>query len=195
MTQSTTPDRDGRAILQRLDSLLLRVQSISNPTDRDAATQLIQAILEFHAAGLCNILDRVWQLDGRGRELIDELAADELVGNLLLLHGLHPLPLESRVRAALEKVRPYLVSHGGNVELLEISPDGIVRLSMQGSCHGCPSSAVTLKSTIEQAICDAAPDVTAIEVKGAAEPVAVSSPNGFVPVERLISGAKHRQTA
>ncbi|HXE52405.1 MAG TPA: NifU family protein, partial [Tepidisphaeraceae bacterium] len=171
MTQSTTPDRDGRAILQRLDSLLLRVQSISNPTDRDAATQLIQAILEFHAAGLCNILDRVWQLDGRGRELIDELAADELVGNLLLLHGLHPLPLESRVRAALEKVRPYLVSHGGNVELLEISPDGIVRLSMQGSCHGCPSSAVTLKSTIEQAICDAAPDVTAIEVKGAAEPV------------------------
>ena len=73
---------------------------------------------------------------------------------------------ETRVRAALEKSRPYLQSHGGNVELVGIDADGVVRLRMQGSCHGCPSSAVTLKLAIEQAIHEAAPDVSAILVEG-----------------------------
>jgi len=82
----------------------------------------------------------------------------------LLLYGLHPLDLESRVGQALEKVRPYLHSHGGNIELLGLT-DGIVRLRLHGSCHGCPSSAQTLKQTIEEAIFEIAPDVTAIEVE------------------------------
>ena len=93
--------------------------------------------------------------DGR---LAAALAGDELVAHLLLLHGLHPVPLEQRVRGALDEVRPYLESHGGNVELLGID-DGVVRLRMEGSCSGCPSSAMTLKLAIEDAIQKAAPDV------------------------------------
>ena len=95
--------------------------------------------------------------------MIDSLAGDDLVGSILLLHGLHPLDLETRVRQALEKVRPLLRSHGGNVELLDLT-GGVARLRMLGSCDGCPSSAMTLKTAIEEAIYEKAPDVTAIEV-------------------------------
>jgi Fe-S cluster biogenesis protein NfuA/nitrite reductase/ring-hydroxylating ferredoxin subunit len=85
-----------------------------------------------------------------------------------MLYGLHPVDFSTRVLGALEKVRPYLQSHGGNVELMGVD-DGVVRLQMQGSCHGCPSSAMTLKLAIEEAIYDAAPDVVEIAVDGVVE--------------------------
>ena len=62
------------------------------------------------------------------------------------------------MRGALDEVRPYLASHGGDVELLGVE-DGVVRLRLEGSCNGCPSSAMTLKLAIEEAIARAAPDV------------------------------------
>ena len=97
-------------------------------------------------------------------EALDE---DELVSHLLLLHGIHPVPIEARVRTALDEVRPYLDSHGGNVELVAVE-DGTVRLRMEGSCSGCPSSAMTLKLAIEDAIRKHAPDVGEIEAEDAA---------------------------
>ena len=98
-----------------------------------------------------------------------EQVRHELVSHLLLLHGLHPVPLEQRVHGALDEVRPYLESHGGDVELLGIE-DGVVRLAMRGSCDGCASSTMTLKLAIEDAIQKAAPDVEEIVAEGAVEP-------------------------
>ncbi|MEJ7843606.1 MAG: NifU family protein, partial [Rubrobacter sp.] len=99
----------------------------------------------------------------------ESFAGDELVSHLLLLHGLHPLDVETRVVQALEEVRPYLQSHGGNVEFLGVE-NGVARLRMQGSCDGCPSSAMTLKLAIEEAVLKAAPDLDGIEAEGVAEP-------------------------
>jgi Fe-S cluster biogenesis protein NfuA len=125
-------------------------------------------------------------VEERGEEdLVLKLAGDEVVGGLLLLHGVHPLPLESRVRQALEKVRPYLASHGGNVELLDVR-DGSVSLRLQGSCDGCPSSAMTLKYAIEQAISETAPDVVAIQVAGVTPPPQPTA--GFIPTDPDPSG-------
>ena len=121
-----------------------------------------------------------------GRSLLDELARDDLVGSLLMLHGLHPLDLETRVQQALDSVRPFLRSHGGEVELVGIT-DGVVRLRMKGSCQGCPSSSETLRNRIEEAIVAAAPDATGIAVEGVAEPTAAPS-SGFISVEQLWSG-------
>jgi Fe-S cluster biogenesis protein NfuA len=101
-----------------------------------------------------------------GYAIFDKFSADDLVSNLLLLYGLHPLTLEERVTSALDSVRPYLDSHGGNVELLSVA-DGVVRLRLQGTCRGCPSSAETLKLAIESAIYDAAPEILSIEAEGA----------------------------
>jgi Fe-S cluster biogenesis protein NfuA/nitrite reductase/ring-hydroxylating ferredoxin subunit len=121
-------------------------------------------------------------LQERGEDgLLQQLAGDEILGGLLLLHGVHPVPLEGRVRQALDKVRPYLESHGGNVELLEVR-DGSVNLRLEGSCDGCPSSAMTLKYAIEQAISETAPDVIAIKVAGLTPPPA---PAGFIPLTQI----------
>src|ERR687894_1696842 len=117
---------------------------------------------------MARMMKVVAQGEDSGRTF-EAFAEDELVTHLLLLHGLHPLDVETRVVQALEEVRPYLRSHGGNVELLEIE-GGVARLRLEGSCDGCPSSAVTLKLAIEEAVLKAAPDLERIEAEGVAEP-------------------------
>ena len=154
------PDRAGRV----LDP---RGRAIPGPRGSGAHHELLRTVIELHGAALERILDKLAEAGDTGLALIDSLAGDDLVGAILLLHGLHPLDLETRVRQALDKVRPLLRSHGGNVELLGLA-GGVARLRMLGSCDGCPSSAMTLKTAIEEAIYEKAPDVTAIEVEGAA---------------------------
>jgi Fe-S cluster biogenesis protein NfuA len=204
MTQ-ITDDKGFKSRMAQLEELLERVQAIADPVSRDLTAQIIQTMMEYHGAGLSAMMERVADCGALGQSVIDDFGKDELIGSLLLLYGLHPLGLEDRVRQALEKVRPYLKSHGGNVELLDVSEAGVVRLRMQGSCHGCPSSAATLKNSIEQAIYDKAPDVAGIEVQGAEEPAATTDGhghngnnhggNGFVPVDQLIASiGKHHKS-
>jgi Fe-S cluster biogenesis protein NfuA len=169
MTDTFDP-REFQAELQRLDGLLGEVERFADPAAQSRTREIVRAVLELHAAGLGRILAHLEEAGEAGRQVLDTCAADPVVAGLLLLHGLHPLGLEERVRQALDGVRPYLRSHGGDVELLGIS-DGIVRLRLQGSCHSCPSSTVTMQQTIEAAVLGKAPDATAIEVEGVVEEV------------------------
>jgi Fe-S cluster biogenesis protein NfuA len=180
---SVLEDQEFHRRLERLEALLQQVEQFPDSQLRDHVREIVQAILDLHGIGLERILEQVAHGQETHMALIETLVRDELVGNLLLLHGLHPADLETRVRQALDGVRPYLQSHGGDVELLDLR-DGIVQLRMVGSCHGCPSSSATLKLAIEEAIYRAAPDVVAIEAEGTA--VAAPGPaSGFVPVDRL----------
>jgi len=138
----------------------------------------MQSLMDFHGAGLDRLMEIVSEAGEAGYAVFDKFAEDDLVASLLLLYGLHPVPLETRVMGALDKVRPYLDSHGGNVELLGVA-DGVVRLRLQGSCKTCPSSAMTLKLAIEEAVYAAAPDVAAIEAEGVSEPPKAT---GFVQI-------------
>jgi Fe-S cluster biogenesis protein NfuA/nitrite reductase/ring-hydroxylating ferredoxin subunit len=104
-----------------------------------------------------------------GGEIRERLAADGAVASLLLIHDLYPVPLSQRVEEALESVRPYMESHGGNVELLGLEDD-IARLRLQGSCDGCPASSATLELAIKSALEEAAPDLNGIEVEGLEDP-------------------------
>jgi Fe-S cluster biogenesis protein NfuA len=90
---------------------------------------------------------------------------------------------------ALEKTRPYLNSHGGNVDLVGVDESGTVTLRLEGNCHGCPSSSATLKLAVEEAIYEAAPDVTGIIVEGSIQEAAPSA--AFVPLSQL-GGNGHR---
>jgi Fe-S cluster biogenesis protein NfuA len=148
----------------RVDALLDELDAVADEPARATATALVQALLELYGDGLARIVEHVAARDDG--TLADALAGDELVAQLLLLHGLHPLPLDARVHGALDEVRPYLETHGGGVELLAID-EGVVRLQLQGSCSGCPSSAVTLRHAVEEAIHKAAPDVTEIVAEDA----------------------------
>jgi Fe-S cluster biogenesis protein NfuA len=152
--------------LRRLDSLLQDVERLTDPSARAQVRMIVQALLELHGLGLNNLLGHLSAAGPSGEAILDACVRDEVIGGLLLLHGLHPVDLESRVLQALEQVRPALQSHGGDVKLLEVA-DGVVRLQLQGNCHGCPSSSATMSQTIEQAILGLAPDATALLVEGA----------------------------
>jgi Fe-S cluster biogenesis protein NfuA/nitrite reductase/ring-hydroxylating ferredoxin subunit len=160
-------DTAARERVARVDALLQDLEGAIGAVPVDTAIELAQALLDLYGEGLARIVGHVADRDADG-ELARAFASDELVSHLLLLHGLHPVPLETRVREALAEVRPYLESHGGDVELLEIG-DGVVRLAMRGSCDGCASSTMTLKLAIEEAIQRAAPDVEEIVAEGAVE--------------------------
>jgi Fe-S cluster biogenesis protein NfuA/nitrite reductase/ring-hydroxylating ferredoxin subunit len=161
-------DRAARERVARVDVLVEQLETSGPAVPRDMAIELVQALLDLYGEGLSRVVAEVAARDREG-ELARALGSDELVSHLLLLHGLHPAPLDARVRAALDEVRPYLASHGGDVELLGIE-DRVVRLALQGSCNGCASSTVTLKLAIEDAIHKAAPDVEGIEAEGAVAP-------------------------
>jgi Fe-S cluster biogenesis protein NfuA len=161
-------DLQARELVARIDVLLEDVHDV----------ELVQALVELYGEGLARIV-------AHDPECMAGVADDELVSHLLLLHGLHPVPLEDRVRDALAEVRPYLSQHGGDVELLGIE-EGVARLRLQGTCNGCPSSTATLRHAIEDAIQRVAPDIEEIEAEGAVEP-----PSGLLQIEMACPPALH----
>ncbi|MGH3774474.1 MAG: NifU family protein [Pseudonocardiaceae bacterium] len=168
MPASNTPDI--QAVGKKVEALLAEFASTSDPATAERAEELVGLLVEFYGAGLARIV-----------ELLDEqavapLLSDGLVTSLLVLHELHPQSTEERVLAALERVRPYLGSHAGDVEYLGLDPDGTVRLRLAGSCDGCPSSAVTVKMAIEKGIEDVAPEVTRVDVEGVTPDPAAAGP-------------------
>ena len=161
-----------RSVGDRIENLLAELRTIGDPRARETAEELVRSLLELYGGGLARMMELVYDSPAGG-ELFDRFAADELISSLLLLHDLHPEDTESRILRALDGVRPYLGSHGGDVTLLGIEDD-VVRLRLEGTCHGCPSSSITMKLAIEKAIGEAAPEVARIEVEGVAEPGATS---------------------
>ena len=173
---------DLRAVGDRIDALL-DASSSGGAVARERSEELVRLVADLYGAGIERILDLLYEAGHLDERVLALLADDDLVASLLIVHGLHPYGVEQRVEQALEKVRPYLGSHGGDVELLDVTDAGTVRLRLLGSCDGCPSSSVTLKLAVEGAIEAAAPEVTSIEVEtGAGAPV---SP--LIPVDSLMS--------
>ncbi len=155
---------DLRATGERIDALL-EASAAGGVVARERAEELVRLIADLYGAGIERILEIVHELGRLDEEVLAALAGDDLVSSLLLVHGLHPYDVGTRVEGALESVRPYLGSHGGDVELVGVTDEGTVRLRLLGSCDGCPSSSVTLKLAVEGAIEAAAPEVTGIEVE------------------------------
>ena len=166
-----------------IEGMIRALEKATDPALRTKAKELVQALMALHGVSLERMLEIVGQAGASGKLIMDSFATDELVRSLLLLYGLHPVDLETRVLQALEKTRPYLRSHGGNVNLVGINDAGVVTLRLTGNCEGCPSSAATLKLAVEEAIYEAAPDITGILVPGAV-PREVP-PAAFVPLASL----------
>lgn len=162
------PDRGSRGqIGERIGRLLEEVRSMASPPAWQRVDELIRLILELYGSGLSRIVEITAQGGPAAEALLDRFAQDELIASLLVLHGLHPDDFGTRVRQGLTRVRPYLSSHGGNVELVEADEaTGVVRLRMEGSCEACPSSTLTVKLAVEGAIREVAPEVSSIEVEG-----------------------------
>ena len=160
---------------ERLELLLAELRSLPDPGARRRAEEAVRLVTELYGAGLSNVLEIV--VDAGDAALLERVVSDSLVSNLLVLHGLHPFDLETRITAGLDKVRPYLASHGGDVEVLDVDEAaGAVTIRLLGSCDGCPSSSVTLKMAVEEAIHAAAPEVAHIVVDGWEPPAPPPTP-------------------
>jgi Fe-S cluster biogenesis protein NfuA/nitrite reductase/ring-hydroxylating ferredoxin subunit len=158
---------------------LLDASAAGGPVARERAEQLVREVVDLYGAGLERVI-RMASADDP--TMVEKFATDDLVASLLLVHGMHPHDVRRRIEDALDSVRPYLGSHGGDVSLLEVVDD-VVRLQFTGSCKGCPSSGVTLELTVEDAVRAAAPEISSIEVV-AAVPEPSSS---VIPAESLLS--------
>jgi Fe-S cluster biogenesis protein NfuA/nitrite reductase/ring-hydroxylating ferredoxin subunit len=158
---------DATSAAERVEQMLAEFGD--DPVARDRAEELVRTLVEFYDGGLGRLVELVEERPD-GEDVMRQLAADKIVAGLLVLHDLHPDSTFERVSAALERVRPYLGSHSGDVDLLGVDDDNVVHLRLAGSCNGCPSSAVTVKVAIEHAIEEAAPEVVRVEVDGVAAP-------------------------
>lgn len=171
--------------------VLLDASAGSGTLIRERTEQLAAELTELYGAAL----ERMMSIAADSApELVHRFAADELVASLLLVHGLHPHGVRRRIEDALDGVRPYLGSHGGDVTLLDVIDDAdgaegmVVRLQFAGSCKSCPSSAVTLEYAVEDAIRAAAPELTAIEVVAAPDQPAQS----VIPADTLMGRIRSR---
>jgi Fe-S cluster biogenesis protein NfuA/nitrite reductase/ring-hydroxylating ferredoxin subunit len=168
-------DHEARERVAKVEALLDETEALPDAAAREHCLDLVAALLDLYGEGLERLVSHVPEPG--------MLTHDELVSHLLTVHGIHPVPAEARVLAALEAVRPYLQSHGGNVELVSLQ-DGVVRLRLEGSCSGCPSSAATLALAVEDAIRKAAPEIEEIEEVGAESPALIQ----LAPLQPAPSG-------
>lgn len=152
---------------RRIEDLVRRLENISDPESRHTAQALVEAILELDGAGLDRILEIVFDSGETGKATIRRFASDGLVASLLVLHGLHPDDIETRVQQALAKAHV-------NAELIGVF-EGTVRVRLTGGDTGHCG----LKERVEAVIREAAPDAGEIVIEEG-----ISS-NGFVPLAAL----------
>jgi len=155
---------DAKQDAARIDQLLESLQGMAGPSTWMAIEELMERLLRTYGAGLARALAHARAAGADGARFDERLGEDDLLSSLLLLHGLHPLPLRARVERALEKVRPALGSHAGDVELAALDERGSLTLRFLGSCSGCPSSRATVEHTVRRAIEEAAPEIATIEI-------------------------------
>lgn len=170
---------------------LLDASAGSGTVARERTEQLAAELTDLYGAALGRIVAIAAE---SAPEMVEQFADDDLVASLMLVHGLHPHGMARRIEDALDSVRPYLGSHGGDVALLEVvdrSDGPVVRLQFAGSCKSCPSSAVTLEFAVEDAIRAAAPEVVSIEVVTAQRETA----SGLIAVDSLMSRVHTKDSA
>jgi Fe-S cluster biogenesis protein NfuA len=148
---------------ERIEVLIEDMSQLADERSRATALELVQLLLDIYGEGLARVLELTAQAETAGQSLIDKFAHDDLVSSLLVLHGLHPIDMETRIAQALDEVRPTLSSQGGNVEFVKLT-DGIAHFRLTVTSNG--SSSAKFKSLIEDAIYQAVPELDSIQIEG-----------------------------
>ena len=165
-----------RQVGDRIEVLLGELRSQASPAVGEKVEEVVGLLVELYGAGLERMLEIVNDDAETAPGLLKRMTDDKFLESLFVLHGIHPVDVDTRIEAALDRARPYLGSHAGGVQYLGVDEDGVAHLKLEGSCHGCPSSTVTVKLTLEQAIAEAAPEVLRVEVEGVTEAPTGPSP-------------------
>lgn len=174
-------DNDFQKRVQKIGGLVHDLESIADPASRAAAKELVQLLMDLHGTGLERFLEIVFQSGDSGAQIIDDLGRDSLVSSLLILYGIHPEELQTRVQRKLEQIRSKLHKMGAEATLVSVK-GGDVRLRVTVDGHACGSTSQAVRATVEDAVYEAAPDLTSLAVEGLED----SAPSGFVAVEKLL---------
>ena len=176
--------------MRRLGTLVGEIDQVPGGGSKVAARELVQLLMEVHRSGLERIMELIFQAGSEpgksGGAIIDRLGQDPIVRNLLLLYSLHPDDLETRVLRALDLARARLRKFDSRVELLSFH-EGAVELRLQASDRPRGSAIKDLRSIVEGAIYDLAPDLVSLTILAPEE----ESSSGFVPLQSLL---KHSLT-
>lgn len=175
---------DRRRTQRRIEELVAALEDSPDLQARIDAGELMSCVLDVHGAAIARLLAILADTRLSGQPLIEMLAADDSVSAMLLLHGLHPDVLSTRVRHAVAKLRPLLGAQGALVELVAATEDS-VHLRLSGEWNGRKPSAESVRDEIEAAIFEMAPEVTAVEIDGLPDP-------NLHPLKFVPSGA-HRE--
>ncbi|MCU1341099.1 MAG: thioredoxin-like protein [Candidatus Acidoferrum typicum] len=178
-------DADFQKGIQRIGELVEQLESAADPNTRAVAKELLESLMALHGSALERMLEIAFESGGPGETIIRKCGSDELVSSVLLLYGLHPESLQTRVTRALENSRTFLESHSANAELVSVHEGGRVTVRLEVKSNGCGSTGAQVKSTLEAALQNAAPDAASIVVEEIGKSLMQS---GFVSVAQLENG-------
>jgi Fe-S cluster biogenesis protein NfuA len=157
-------------ILDRVAELAEGLLDHADPGVASTAEELVDWLDVFHREGLGRFVEMVRQW--RGEIFLEQAALDPIVGELLTTYSLgvdvDATTIDRVIQVALDDVRPYVHSHGGEIEVVSIT-DGVVALRMHGSCNGCTAADDTVASRIEVALREQWIDFRRVELEDATE--------------------------
>lgn len=174
-------EKDFQKRVQKISELVKELDSLADPAARAAAKELVQLLMDLHGGGLERMLEITFQAGDAGARIIDELGEDPLVGSLLVLYGIHPQDLETRVQRKLEQLGSKLNKMGAQAKLVSVN-EGAIRLHAKVEGHSCGSTTRTVRATLEEALYEVAPDLTSLVIEGLEEPSGAT----FVGVDALL---------
>ena len=157
---------DPREQADRIAVLLDDVRALAGPPAWQRVEELVQRLVGLYGRGIERLLELVDEVGALDDRLEGLLCADELVSGLLALHGLHPASADTRLRAALDRLRPHLDLHGAEVEIVGVGADGIARLRLREKRAACASTRAAIEEAITACVEAAVPEVKRIEVDG-----------------------------
>jgi hypothetical protein len=174
---------------RRIEELVFALEALPDPAAAASARELVQLVLELHGTALSRIMETI-STDAAGARLAAALVEDECVNGVLLLHDLHPSDFEARVHRALAQLHPHLGVRGVTVQSVEIQRDAVrIQLTLSDAGRYRSGDADTTRREIEQAVLDAAPDASVIDIMGLPENTA------FIPVSSIAVRRKAEDTA
>ena len=168
--------------IDKIEELVCRAESFSDPKARAVAVDLLQAVLDFHSAGLNRLMEIVADSGVAGEAIIERIALDDLTSSMLLLHDLHPDDLETRINRAVLELQDVFASLGAKLSLVAIEPRTVrLRFDSARAWSGTP-----VRASVENAIFQAAPEMESVIIEGLKEAL----PANFVPLSDLLADSR-----
>lgn len=177
------PEDNLPQIALRLDSLVQGFEQHPNEEVRQRALEMLALVDALHRDGIYHLVEILWT---GSPTVLAKALEDPAINVLLQLYDLapgEPDPIQ-QAEMALGQVRPYIESHGGVVEVLDVV-EGVVHVRLSGACQGCAGSAMTLKRGIEAALQEGFPGFQRIEVHEPPELPKPKLPANFIPLQQV----------